>query len=253
MLRTFIVLAVVALGIPAAAGVPQADPAADFAALTARLEKAAVNDDAQGVKDARIACMRLLAAAPSGPKAALVRYTIAYAGWRLAFSPMITAAEQDGMLADAEQQLQQALKADGSFAEAYGLLASVYGARIAKNTELGMTLGPASGEMLGRAMSLDGGNPRFLMMQATNLLHTPAEYGGDAKQAEAVFRQALKAFDKEPAGKPWPTWGRFDAHVWLGQALAGRGDAEGARAEYRAALAIAPQSARVKGLLASLK
>jgi Flp pilus assembly protein TadD len=102
-------------------------------------------------------------------------------------------------------------------------------------------------------MSIDGANPRFLMMQATSLLHTPAEYGGDPKQAEAVFRQALKAFDKEPTGKPWPNWGRFDTHVWLGQALAGRGDAEGARAEYKAALALAPDSSRVKGLLAALK
>jgi hypothetical protein len=80
--RNLIVLALVALAGPAVAGAQApraqpADPAADFTALTARLEKAALNDDTPGLKDARIACLRLLAAAPSGPKAAVVRYTIA--------------------------------------------------------------------------------------------------------------------------------------------------------------------------------
>lgn len=258
MFRNLFVVA--ALAIPVATGAQQTDPAADFAALTARLEKAALNDDTQGVKDARIACMRMLAAAPTGAKAppvgpntAMMRYTIAYAGWRLAFSPALQAAEQSALLADAEEQLGQAVKLDASFAEAHGLLSSVYGAQIAKNPDLGMTLGMAAGESLGRAMSLDANSPRLVMLQALNLLHTPAEYGGDPKQAEALFHRALQMFDKEPAGKPWPTWGRFDTHVWLGQALAGRGDTEGARAEYKAALAIAPDSARVKSALLQLK
>ena len=120
----------------------QTAPAADFTALTARLEKAALNDDAPGVKDARIACMRLLAAAPSGPKAAILRYTIAYAGWRLAFSPRLPAAEQDGLLADAEQQLKQAHEGGRLVrGSVRACSSSVYGAQIAKNAELGMTLG----------------------------------------------------------------------------------------------------------------
>ena len=199
------------------------DAAADFTALTARLEKAALNDDAPGVKDARIACLRLLAAAPSGPKAAIVRYTIAYAGWRLAFSPRLQAAEQDGMLADAEQQLQQALKADGAFAEAYGLLASVYGVQIAKNAELGMTLGPAAGEMLGRAMSIDGGNPRLLMC-GTTLLHTPAEIRGDPARPSSARRSRRSRRNPPEAVAEL---GTLDTHVWLGLALAGRGDTAG--------------------------
>ena len=251
MIRNLIVMA--ALAMPAAASAQPADPATDFAALTARLEKAALNDDTPGVKDARVACMRMLAAAPSGPKAAILRYTIAYAGWRLAFTPALPAAEQNGLLADAVEQLGQATRLDASFAEVYGLLSSLYGAQISKNADLGMTLGMAAGEALGRAMSLDPNSPRLVMLQGVNLLHTPAEYGGDAKQAEAAFRRALQMFDKEPPAKPWPNWGRYDAHLWLGQALAGRGDKEGARAEYRAALAIAPDSGHAKGLLAQLR
>ena len=256
MFKNLIVVA--ALAIPAVASaqtprVQQTHAAADFTALTARLEKAALGDDAQGVKDARIECMRLLAAAPAGPKAAIVRYTIVYAGWRLAYSAKIPAAEQNALIADAEEQLGQAITLDGSFAEAYGLRSSVYGARISKNPELAMTLGPAAGEALGYAISLEPNSPRLVMMQGLNLLHTPAEYGGDVKQAEAALRRALELFDKDRAGTAWPNWGRVDAHLWLGQVLAERGDIEGARAEYKAALALAPDSSRVKSLLAALK
>jgi len=60
-------------------------------------------------------------------------------------------------------------------------------------------------------------------------------------------------FEKEPASKAWPSWGRFDAHLWLGQLLAERGDAAGARTAYAAALSLAPNSARVKGMLAQVK
>ena len=230
----------------------QADPA-DFAAVAARLDKAVSSDDTQGTRDARAACMRLLAAAPSGPKTAMVRYTIAYADWRLAFSAAVPAAEQNSLLTDAEEQLGQAIKVDGSFAEAYGLLAMVYGSQIAKNADLGPTLGMSLGETLGRALSIEPNSPRLLMMQGVSLLHTPAEYGGDPRQAEVIFARALAIFDKEPAGKPWPTWGRLDTHVWLGQALAGRGDIDGARAQYKAALTLAPDSLWAKGMLAQLK
>lgn len=248
MFKNLIVVAALAAG-----STQQADPAAEFAALTARLEKAALNEDTQGVKDARIACLRMLAAAPSGPRAGLMRYTIAYAGWRLGFWPTVPAAEQNGLLADAESQLGQAVKADPSFAEAHGLLSMVYGAQISKNPELGMTLGMAADAAMGRAMALDSGSPRLVMMQGVSLLHTPREYGGDPKQAEALFRQALQLFGKEPTGKPWPTWGAFDTHSWLGQALAARGDIEGARTEFKAALQIAPNSGHVKNMLAELK
>jgi tetratricopeptide (TPR) repeat protein len=251
VLRNFFVAA--ALAIPAALGAQQPGPVADVTAVAARLEKAAINDNVQGVKDARIACLRLLAAAPGGPRAALLRYTIAYAGWRLAFAPALPPAEQNALLADAAEQLTQAVKLDASFAEAYGLLSSVYGAQIAKNSDLGMTLGPAAGGALGRAIGLDPNSPRLVMLQGLSLLHTPVEFGGDPAQAEAGFRRAVQMFKHEPAAKAWPNWGRFDAHLWLGQALAGHGDHEGARAEYAAALVLAPGSSPVRYLLSQLK
>lgn len=242
-------LVMMALTVAASDAGQQPAAGADLGALSTQLEKAALNDDAEGVKAARATCLRMLAAAKVPRDTAMVHYTIAYAGWRLAFSPAVEAAEQIAMLADAEAQLNQALLLVPSFAESYGLLSSVLGAQISKNPELGATLGASAGQMLARARALEPDNPRFLMAQGTTLLRTPVEYGGDPQRAETFLRRALQAFDKETAGKGWPNWGRVDAHVWLGQLLAERGDTEGARAEYKAALALAPGSARVKRLI----
>ena len=61
-------------------------------------------------------------------------------------------------------------------------------------------------------------------------------------KAEKLLRRAIMLLDKEPVEKPWPNWGRFDAHAWLGQILIKKRDYTGARMEYEKALAIAPKS-----------
>jgi tetratricopeptide (TPR) repeat protein len=222
---------------------------AEWPAVAARMEKAVLAEDAAGVKDARTACLSLLAAGPPADRALLIRYTIAYAGWRLAFNPKATAKEQDDLLADAVTQLNLAIKANDKFAEAYGLLNGVYGAQIGKNFDLGPTLGPAAGELIGRALELEPDNPRLVLMRGLAIFNTPAEFGGSTTEGEALIRRAGQLFDKEPADKPWPNWGRFDVHVWLGQALARRGDNAGARTEYAAALKLAPDSQWVRSVL----
>ena len=166
----------------------------------------------------------------------LIRYTIAYAAWRVAFSPSVSAKDQTTLLEDAGVQLQDAIKGDARFAEAMGLLSAVDGAKIAHTPELGMTLGPESSAILSRGLGLEPNNPRLLVLRGQGLYNTPPEYGGSIKDAEAALRHALQVFEQEPATKPWPNWGRFDAHAWLGQALASRNDNAGARAEYEKAL-----------------
>lgn len=226
--------------------------AADWPSIAARMEHAAVRGDVTGVKEARTACLGLLAATPAPANAAVIRYTIAYGDWRLAFAQSISSAEQNDFVKDAETQLTEAIKSDARFADAIALLSSVYGTEIAKNPDLGMTLGMQAAETLGRAMSLDPSNPRVAILHGQSLLYTPEEFGGSAKDAELEFRRALDLLAKEPVDKAWPNWGRFDAHVGLGQALARRGDTAGARAEYNTALEIVPESAYVKGLVAAL-
>ena len=172
----------------------------------------------------------------------------------LAVIPSTAKKEQDDMLQEATTHLEAAIKANPRDAEAMGLLSSVYGLRIGLSPDLGMTLGPPASEILDRALKIAPNNPRLQLIRGETLFHTPPEYGGSMKDAETALRHALDLFDKEPASTPWPNWGRFDAHVWLGQALAARTDKAGARAQYEKALQIAPNSAWVKySLLPAVK
>lgn len=256
MSRCLSLIAVVALaGAPLGARAPvtQQSPAADLDAIVQRLEPAALAGYVPDVIDARLACLRLLPASPAPDRAALIRYTVAYAAWRVVFSPALSPKDQASFVDDAAVQLNEAIKLSPRFAEALGLLAAVEGAHIARAPELGMTLGPESSAILSRALALEPDNPRLLLFRGQALYNTPPEYGGSVKDAETTFQRALQAFDREPPTKAWPNWGRFDAHAWLGKALADRHDSAGARAEYTKALAIAPDSMWVKTMLQSVK
>jgi len=227
-------------------GARQQKPDADLATLVSALEASALAGRIEDVKRARVDLLRMSAAPASGPRASLVRYSIAYAGWRMVFAPSVPDAEQVLVLEDAAMQLNEVLKTQPNDVEALSLLAAVQGVRIAKSPELGMTLGPESDQLIERAMRLAPSNPRALAIGGQSALNTPPEYGGSVSRAEGLFRAALRAFEKQGAQAVWPNWGRFDAHVWLGQTLAQKGDKAGARAEYEKALVIAPESAWVK-------
>lgn len=244
-----IVIAFVLAAAPVLAAGPSRlalSPSDDLDAIVQKLEPAALAGHVPDVLDVRLACLRLLAASPAPSRVPLIRYTIAYAAWRVAFSPAINPKDVSTLLDDAVVQLNTAIALDPKFAEGFGLLSAIDGAKIALAPELGMSLGPESSAILGKASSLEPANPRVLVFRAQGLFSTPPEFGGSVKDAEAGLRRALQAFEQEPASKPWPNWGRFDAHAWLGRTLASRRDNAGARAEYEKALAIAPDSAWVK-------
>jgi tetratricopeptide (TPR) repeat protein len=169
----------------------------------------------------------------------------AFANSRLAFLPGVDDSETSAALKRAEHLLQTAVTADNKYAEAYALLGAVRGSLIRAGGSA-MELGPAAHEALDRALSLAPDNPRVLLQAGINTMHTPPEYGGGTDKAEGLLRRSLAAFDREPPGRPWPNWGRFDAHVWLGQVLLARADKAGARQEYEAALKIVPDSGWVK-------
>src|SRR6185295_10405662 len=96
--------------------------------------------------------LRMIATAPSGPNASMLRYTIAYTGMRMVFAPSVPDADQMLVLEDAVAQLNAVLKTTPDDVEPLILLGAVLGLRIAKQPELGMTLGPQSDQLIGRAM-----------------------------------------------------------------------------------------------------
>jgi len=223
---------------------------AEWMTLTMKLSRAADNGDLAELKAARAEAQKIAATPTPGVSPAIALYTVAYADYRLAADDRTPASERPGLADEAEQHLRETLKRDGAFADAYGLLSAVLSLKIgwAASTAAKTSIGPESAQSLNRGLSLAPNNSRLLIVQGSALFRRPAEYGGDPQQAEALFRRAADLLDAEK-NAPWPNWGRFDAHVWLGQALAKRGDKAGALAEYNKALALAPNSAWVKDTL----
>ena len=218
-------------------------------ALARQIDQAVLAEDLAAMKTARTQLLQLQLSASDTDRRALLQYAVAYADWRMAFNPAASEREQTDYLDEAETQLQASLKSRPRFAEALGLLGSVYGGKIAHSPMSGIVLGPRASEAIEQALAIEPDNPRLLLDKGVSKFNTPAAFGGDTKEAETLLRRSLDRFAAEPANKPWPTWGRFDAHAWLGQALAKRGDKTAARAEYQQALAISPRSGWVTHVL----
>ena len=221
----------------------------DWKALTGRMETAVLEDDLRGLRGVRAELLRMVSSRSAPERLPLVHYAVAYAGWRLATNPSISKSERDDLLDEAESHLKRALVLEDSFAEAHALLSSVYGLKVANSPMKGFLLGSRAGSALDKAVALAPGNPRVLVSQGVSKFKTPRMFGGNPKEAETLLRRAVEHASKQPADAPFPAWGRFDAHVWLGQVLAQRGDTAGARAEYGKALDVAPRSGWVRYVL----
>lgn len=214
--------------------------------LTARLERAALAGSSKELRAIRADLLRRLTQPAERAQEPLVRYAVAYVGWRMAPLPDVPEQEQKGALEEAVTHLLAVVKSDPGNAEAQGLLGSVYGLQIAQSPMKGILLGARASGALDRAVEGEPDNARVLLLQGIGAFNTPAMFGGGLAKAERFLRRSLELFAREPVDKPWPNWGRFDAHVWLGQALVKKGDRAGARAEYDKALAIAPGSGWVR-------
>lgn len=214
--------------------------------LTTRLERAALGGSSKDLRAIRADLLRRLTQPDIQAQEPMLRYAVAYVGWRMASLRDVPAQEQKSALEEAVTHLQAIVKNDPKNAEAQALLGSVYGLQIAQSPMKGILLGPRASGALDRAAEAEPGNARVLLLQGVGAFNTPAMFGGGLEKAERFLRRSLELFAREPADKPWPNWGRFDAHVWLGQALLKKGDRVGARAEYDKALAIAPDSGWVR-------
>jgi hypothetical protein len=216
--------------------------------VVTRIEQGVAATDVPMLRLALMDAGRIAAAAKTARERELALYGEAYVAWRMSTMPGVAQDESRQLLDDASKRLREVMKSNESSGEAPALLASVLGQQIRYGGNK-MTMGPEASVLRERALRNEPNNPRVVLQAAITAFHTPAQYGGGPDKAEPELRRALSLFDREPAGRPWPTWGRFDAHVWLGQALAARGDKAGARAEYNLALEQWPNSEWVTRVL----
>lgn len=243
---------VIALSLVASAALAFAsDFSSRFTPAILDLETALQSDDGPGMQ-AALSRLRL-AEGSSAPERALSLYAIGYAEWRLSYMPGTAAADRKLLLEDAQKQFEAVLAINANHAEAHAMLSSVLGSQIAFARIRAMVLGPQSSAEISRALAIEPNNPRVLLVQGMGLLHTPEEWGGGAAAAEPVLRRAVQLFNSEPPQRPWPNWGRADAHLWLGQTLEKNGDIAAARAEYEEALRLMPQSKFARAMLLRVK
>jgi tetratricopeptide (TPR) repeat protein len=216
--------------------------------IVARIERGAATGDANTLRSAVSDAEKLADVTGLDRERELALNGAAYAAWRLAALPGVQPAESLNLLKAAEKNLHDLLKLNPRSGEAHALLASVLGQLIRAGGNK-MELGPEAQAERDQALKLEPSNPRVVLQAGITIFHTPAEYGGGVDNAEAPLRQAVALFEREPARRPWPNWGRFDAHAWLGQVLAARRDKAGARSEYNLALAVWPDSGWVRYVL----
>ncbi len=186
---------------------------------------------------------------------ALADYRLAYAFWG---ADDARAMQHATLGADALAALRRQRLSAPLDAEAAALHTALLGAQIGLDPSLGMKLGQASGEAAASAARLAPGNPRVQYVQATSLLSTPPEWGGDPDRALALLQSAVATFASgaPPEAEHAPTWGYADAAAWLAMAHLMRGEAEPARDALVTAERLDPASAfvqmKLKPWLASL-
>lgn len=173
--------------------------------------------------------------------AALADYRLANAFWA---SDSERAKTHAASGASALRTLRRRRDLPGSLpTEAAALHSALLSARIGLDGSLAMTLGADAASATADAVGLGPENPRVLFVQATSLLNTPPEWGGDPDAALDALSRSIAGF--EAAGAPVgdaPRWGHDEALAWLGMAHLMRGDAGAARAPIEAAEAMNPRS-----------
>jgi len=227
----------------------QETPADNWLEVIAAIERASIEGSAKALKSAREDLLHRASSLAVRDRAPLVQYAIAYTAWRMASLSRVPGNERDALLDDGVARLQAVIKANPRDAEALALLSGLYALQIGRSPLKAIVLGSRISGTLDRATDVEPNNPRVALQAGISALHTPSAFGGGTNQSERLLRRSLELFAQEPFDRPWPNWGRVDAHAWLGQVLVRKGDRVGARAEYDRALALSPNAGWVRNVL----
>ena len=94
---------------------------------------------------------------------------------------------------------------------------------------------------MSRAIELEPGNPRIILLKAIMDYNIPGILGGDKEHAIAELNRAASILLEEVVENPiMPSWGHDHAHARLGIAFMDQGELEKARSSFERALEINP-------------
>lgn len=252
MLRSIATTGIVACallsGLPASASVTNDALAAD---AETKIEDAHHRGDIAAIEASNRALDAALEKTPRDPALLYTRSFGAYA-----LSTQLAPEQEAEQIAVLERAIEflEEVKSQPWEGEAAGLQANIYGQLIGLKGGLsGMMLGPRSGKLIERAKNALPDNPRLLMFEGISLLHRPAAFGGDPKQAVDLLARSVSLFSESDSTSAGPQWGHANALMWLGMTRQELGDTEGARAAWEQALQVEPEYRYVRShLLPSL-
>jgi tetratricopeptide (TPR) repeat protein len=212
--------------------------------------------DRAGVRAARMLGERGLAAHPND---ALLLHQTGYALYREALLLTSTASAQSRTPGDAQAlkdlltRAEQTLNKSAALRrlpETHALLSAVYGQQAGSARGVGaMRPGMRAGTEIERALDMDRDNPRVWLLRGTNALYTPAMWGGGQDKAQESLLKAVQLFANDTQRGPLPTWGRAEAHAWLGIIHSRKREYAQARTAYNEALRLEPNYGWVRDQL----
>ena len=218
--------------------------------LSAEIDKASTAGDLTKLAAARALAERVAVAYPAD---GLILHYEGFALYREATAMQaMNAGNALPVFQRAQKILEESLKIR-PLPETHALISSIDGQLIAADPSRATELGIASNASTSAALSLGPNNPRVWLIRGIGAIYTPEAYGGGLKPAEQQLRHAIELFAKDAPKRGEPSWGKAEAHVFLGQVYEKLNDKSSAAAEYKAALAIAPGYGWAQGLLAALK
>lgn len=158
-------------------------------------------------------------------------------------------AEAKKLLNDLKASLEEETSANPDNAEAWALLANIFGMLTTMEQDKAMEYGQQAGAAERRALAVGEDNPMVLLLTGINKFYTPEKWGGGKVKASEYFDRAVAAYQ---AGDLERSWGHVDALVWRGSAHAKLGNIEQAEADLNAAIAMEPDYQWAKNALDSL-
>lgn len=209
------------------------------------IESACSQWNMKGMLEARAVFERLIT---KSDKDWLLNYYIAYCDYRLtnyAFGENDKKAARR-YVSDGIKKLKACVNEKSDCADAYALLSSFYGKKIALSPWSGFWNGPKSGRMIEKAFSLEPNNPRTHLISGISAFYTPEKWGGGKEMAKEALGKAIELFNDENVEAIMPDWGHSESYGWLGLLELAMGDTDKAKINYMKALEIDPDNGWVK-------